>query len=357
MRCGNSDIVFSENDQLEFGNILNDNRTVVLLFDNNTYEYCSHIVYDNYPFLKNTLKYIVKPGEEHKTIDTCLDIWDTLINENILKNSLLICIGGGVISDIGGFIASIYKRGIEFIFIPTTLLAQVDASLGGKNGVDFKSGKNQLGLISFPSLINISPKFLDTLPNDQIISGYAEVVKYALIWDKDFWRMLLTIDHLEGLNWLPVIKRSIKIKSEIVDKDPYEKGIRKSLNFGHTIGHAIESIYLKKGQPILHGDAIAAGMECELYISSHYYNWNLDKIKKIINYLRQIFPNIKLEHQDMDELIHFMKNDKKNRGDGINFTLIEDVGKVIVDQIVPEEIIRQVIELYISLRSDDKLTS
>jgi 3-dehydroquinate synthase len=274
-----------------------------------------------------------------------------------MKNSLLICIGGGVISDLGGFIASIYKRGIDYIFIPTTLLAQVDASLGGKNGVDFKATKNQLGVINFPSVINISPIFLATLPKNQIISGYAEVVKYALIWDKDFWNMLLSIDDLDGLNWLPVIKRSIKIKSEIVDKDPYEKGIRKSLNFGHTIGHAIESIYLKKGKPILHGEAIAAGMECELYISSHYFNWEINSLKKVVSYLRQTFLDIKLDHHDMDELIYFMKNDKKNRGDGINFTLIEDIGVVIIDQLIPEEIIKQSIDLYISLRSNDKLKS
>ena len=356
MRCGNSEIIVSDSKLLDLSDYLDNKSTIVLLFDENTFEHCGKLFFSSFPELKDAFKYVIKPGEENKTIDTCLDIWNDLINNNILKNAMIICIGGGVVSDLGGFVASIYKRGLDYVFIPTTLLAQVDASIGGKNGVDFNSAKNQLGVISFPKLIYVNPIFLNTLSKKEIISGFAEIVKYALIWDKDFWNMLLTIESINEVNWYPIIKRSIRIKSEIVNKDPYEKSIRKSLNFGHTIGHAIESLFLKNGKPITHGEAIAVGMECELYISSHYFNWDIEKLKNIVNYLRKTFSDIKFDYSDIDELLFFMRNDKKNRGDGINFTMIEDIGEVIVDKVVPENIIRQSIELYLSIRSNDKLT-
>ena len=238
---------------------------IAILVDEHTKMNCLDI------FLKECLinpKLIIEihSGEEHKNLSTCEHIWQKLTTAQIDRNSLLINLGGGVIGDLGGFAASCYKRGIDFIQVPTTLLAMVDASVGGKLAIDLENFKNQIGLFKSPKGVYIFPKFLQTLNQRQIVSGYAEIVKHALIADKDYWQLLMETS-IEKINWEETIYHSITLKNNIVESDPFEENKRKILNFGHTLGHAIESYYLKKEKDILHGEAVALGMYLEAELS------------------------------------------------------------------------------------------
>ena len=228
---------------------------VAILVDENTKRDCLYKL----PKIENPLIIEIKSGEEYKNISTCNFIWEQLTINNFDRNSLLINLGGGVIGDMGGFCAVTYKRGLEFIHIPTTLLAMVDASVGGKLGIDFKGFKNQIGLFHNPKAVLISTEFLDTLDESELKSGFAEVIKHALILDNPLWLKLKNTTFTD-LDWEDIINHSVQIKNKIILEDPFEKGERKKLNFGHTFGHAIESYYLEKGTPISHGEAIFMGM-------------------------------------------------------------------------------------------------
>ena len=230
----------------------------------------------------------IPSGEEHKNLEKCQLIWNALSSHHFDRNSLLINLGGGVVGDMGGFAASTYKRGIDFIQIPTSLLAMVDASVGGKLGIDFAYLKNQIGVFNNPKAVLINPVFLNSLPNNQLLSGFAEVVKHALIEDKCYWKEITTTP-LEKMNWESIILQSIVIKNNIVTQDPLEKGERKKLNFGHTFGHAIESFYLKLGKPILHGEAISLGMILESNLSKI----NNEEKHEISSFILQNFFNTK----------------------------------------------------------------
>ena len=237
---------------------------LAVLVDENTKRCCLPV------FLKATnidaILIEIPSGEEHKNLENCQLIWNELSTHHFDRNSLLINLGGGVIGDMGGFAASTYKRGIDFIQIPTSLLAMADASIGGKLGIDFAYLKNQIGLFNNPKAVLINPFFLNSLPKNQLLSGFAEVVKHALITDKYFWKEIKKTP-LEKMNWKSIIYQSLMIKNDIVTQDPLEKGERKKLNFGHTFGHAIESFYLEQGKPILHGEAISLGMILESNLS------------------------------------------------------------------------------------------
>jgi len=235
---------------------------VAILVDENTKRNCL----PKLPQLENSIIIEVTSGEINKSISSCNYIWEQLSEHNFDRDSLLINLGGGVIGDMGGFAASTYKRGIDFIQVPTTLLAMVDASVGGKLGVDFNGLKNQIGLFNNPESVLIFPEFLETLPENQLKSGYAEVVKHALISDNNLWEKIISVPFNE-MNWGEIIETSINIKNKIVLSDPYEKGERKKLNFGHTFGHAVESYYLEKGTPILHGEAVLMGILLEVEMS------------------------------------------------------------------------------------------
>ena len=223
---------------------------VAILVDENTKRDCLFKL----PQIENALIIEIKSGEEYKNISTCNFIWEQLTINNFDRNALLINLGGGVIGDIGGFCAATYKRGLKFIHIPTTLLSMVDASVGGKVGIDFKGFKNQIGIFNNPNAVLIYPKFLETLDENELKSGFAEVVKHALILDDSLWLKLKNTPFTD-LDWEYIIYTSVQIKNKIVLADPFEKGERKKLNFGHTFGHAIESYYLEKGTPISHGEA------------------------------------------------------------------------------------------------------
>ena len=298
---------------------------VAILVDENTKRDCL----EKLSQLENSIIIEIKSGEEHKNINTCNFIWKQLTDHHFDRNSLLINLGGGVIGDMGGFAASTYKRGIDFIQVPTTLLAMVDASVGGKLGVDFNGLKNQVGLFSNPKSVIINPEFLQTLPENQLKSGFAEVVKNALISDKSLWGKLTTTS-FESLDWKAIIETSIQIKNTIVLADPLEEGDRKKLNFGHTFGHAIESYYLEKGTPILHGEAVYMGMILETEISNLS---NIDK-NEIKNY---ILSNFALPYTPKKSYLNkFLLNDKKNQNEKVNFSLLQSIGICTIDNLFAE---------------------
>ena len=295
---------------------------VAILVDENTKRDCLHKL----PKIENALIIEIKSGEEHKKISTCNFIWEQLTINNFDRNSLLINLGGGVIGDMGGFCAATYKRGLDFIHIPTTLLAMVDASVGGKLGIDFKGLKNQIGLFNNPKSVLISSEFLETLVENELKSGFAEVVKHALISDSSLWVKLKNLPFTD-LDWEDIIDTSVQIKNKIVLADPFEKGERKKLNFGHTFGHAIESYYLEKGTPISHGEAVFMGMILETEIS------DLSETKKneIKNY---ILSNFALPYTPKKSNLHkFLINDKKNQDGRINFTLLSEIGNCSFDNL------------------------
>ena len=295
---------------------------VAVLVDENTKRDCL----SKLPQIENALIIEIKSGEEYKNISTCSFIWEQLTINNFDRNSLLINLGGGVIGDMGGFCAATYKRGLEFIHIPTTLLAMVDASVGGKLGINFKGFKNQIGLFNNPKAVLISSEFLETLAESELNSGFAEVVKHALISDNSLWLKLKNTPFTD-LDWEDIIDTSLQIKNKIVLADPFEKGERKKLNFGHTFGHAIESYYLEKRTPISHGEAVFMGMILETKISDLS---ETDK-KEIKNY---VLSNFALPYTPKKSSLHkFLINDKKNQHGKINFTLLNGIGNCSLDNL------------------------
>ena len=306
---------------------------ILVLVDENTREYCLPRLF---PVIEkyNPEVIEIQSGELHKNIESCQFVWSHFLKLKISRKSLLINLGGGVISDMGGFIASVYKRGIPFIHIPTTLLASVDAAIGGKTGVDYSTYKNQLGVFAHPEAIFINPDFFSSLDIRQLKVGYAEMIKHGLIADADYWNELQKIPDFSEIDWLTFIEKSIQIKSEIVIKDPREEGLRKLLNFGHTFGHAFESFSLKHHEiPLLHGEAVVLGMMAEADLSVKMLGLKKSDAVKINKFLSEIYPIRKFIDDDIDELLDFMIQDKKNLNDGINFSLIKEIGVGVIDQI------------------------
>jgi 3-dehydroquinate synthase len=246
------------------------------------------------------------------------------------RKSLLINLGGGVIGDMGGFCASTYKRGIQFINIPTTLLSQVDASVGGKLGIDFQGFKNHIGLFCNPEKVLVDPLFLATLPEREVRSGFAEIIKHALIRDQNYLNVLMKHD-LQTQPWLDHIKHSVKIKSEVVAADPKESGLRKILNFGHTIGHAVETYFLEKTERLLHGEAIAIGMICEAFLSTKILKMPKAEMEKIQVYLIEVFGKVNIEKDDFEAILDNMTHDKKNENGLVKMSLLNSIGHSTYD--------------------------
>jgi len=299
---------------------------VAILVDENTKRECFSLL----PKISNSIIIEVPSGEENKNISICNTVWKKLSLNNFDRNSVLINLGGGVIGDMGGFCASTYKRGLDFIQIPTTLLAMVDASIGGKIGINFNGLKNQIGLFSNPKSVIINPIFLKTVPEKQLQSGFAEVIKHSLITDKKHWE-ILSNTAFKDLDWQNIIDISIQIKNTIVKSDPLEKNNRKKLNFGHTYGHAIESYYLEEKKPILHGEAVLMGIILESELSLLSQNEKID----IKNYIISNFslPDI----PSKNKLMKFLLNDKKNKKAKINFTLLNGIGRCTIDNLFAED--------------------
>ena len=290
-------------------------------------------------------------GEENKTIDICMGVWEALSEYGADRKSLLINLGGGVVTDLGGFVASTYMRGIEYINAPTSLLAMVDASVGGKTGVDLGHLKNQVGVISEGSMVLVDVSFLDTLPKNQMVSGFAEMLKHGLINDRKYWNTLTDLKKLDLTDLDKLIYDSIIIKNNVVSEDPTEKGLRKILNFGHTLGHAIESFYLENDDKttLLHGEAIAIGMILEAYISSKTNSLSVKDLNEISKGILKTFSKITFEKEDLKAIIKLLKHDKKNSHGVIKFVLLESIGKAKIDCEVDNAIILEAFEYYNTL--------
>lgn len=328
----------------------NNFSTIFILVDENTHAVCLPILLEQLE-VNNIIEIIeIEAGEIHKTIDTCLGVWNTLSDFNGDRKSLLINVGGGVITDLGGFVASTFKRGIAYVNIPTTLLAMVDASVGGKTGVDLGTLKNQIGVISTPEMVLVDTQYLKTLPSNQMRSGLAEMLKHGLIQDSQYWNKFKELSLLNLNDLDDLIYESILIKKQIVDKDPFEKNLRKSLNFGHTLGHAIESYYLSHSEKedLLHGEAIAIGMVLATYISYICIGFPLENAIEIKEVLHNYFGLVNIEPSDYQPIMDLMKYDKKNEHGNINFVLLKSIGSPKLDCLVENNTILEAFKFYAS---------
>lgn len=320
---------------------------VFVLMDINTEKFCFKKLFSVLHERYDVQKIVIEPGEHSKSIEICNLVWNQLLKLDAEKQDVLICLGGGVITDIGGFIASVYKRGIDFIHIPTSLMGMTDASIGGKNGVDFKEIKNVIGLISFPKATFIDPVFLKTLNDRELKNGWAEIFKHALIADSYLWDLLPEkFDNAIPIS--EILERSIKIKLEVISLDPFENGLRKILNFGHTIGHAIESSLLSESK-VLHGEAIVAGMIMSVMLSVRYDQLNSTTGENIIDKLLSFFGKLDLSNDHLVSVMNFISHDKKNADGNLNFILLKNIGQPVWDMSVDRNDVIDAYEAYIKL--------
>jgi 3-dehydroquinate synthase len=281
----------------------------------------------------------IEAGEHHKTIDTCVGVWNALSELGADRKSLVINLGGGVVTDLGGFVACTFKRGLKYINVPTSLLAMVDASVGGKTGVDLGHLKNQIGVINSGEMVLVDTSFLKTLPQEHLKSGLAEMLKHGLIYDRSYWNKMSDLSNFTLTDLDQLIYDSVLIKHDIVEQDPYENGIRKHLNFGHTLGHAIESYFLSHPdkEDLLHGEAIAIGMILEVYLSAELLGFPKEDLEQITNVILKIYKPVTIETTDFDLIIDFLKYDKKNEHGNINFVLLKTIGKPVIDCLVDND--------------------
>lgn len=306
---------------------------VFVLVDENTSVYCLSLALRRVPLLASANVLQIRSGEQAKTVESCNKLWRLLMKEGADTRSVLINLGGGVICDLGGFVASTFKRGIDFVNIPTTLLSQVDASVGGKVGVDSDGIKNQIGLFADPQAVFILPEFLNTLPRRQLLSGYAEMMKHAIIADSDYWSIILNKGFEPQGDWESLIRQSVSIKQKVVKFDPFERGLRKVLNFGHTIGHGVESWSLLHDEdPMLHGEAIAIGMICEAFISCKLCGLPEEEFIQIVEFINMHFALKPLDCKAAQEVLEIIRHDKKNEGGQFRMTLLPHIGKATINQ-------------------------
>jgi 3-dehydroquinate synthase len=321
-----SEIIFTESVANEIDAISSKfGKKLFLLADSNTITHCFPIIKRVLP--ENIPVFILEAGEENKHIESVVKVWDFLNSNGADRKSVLINLGGGVLCDLGGFAASTFKRGLDFIHIPTTLLSQVDASVGGKTGVNFKSFKNEVGSFSFPMKVIIDSCFIKTLPQEHILSGFGEMLKHAFIKDEKYYHALkdlnLDVNSLDYSKILNLVQHSVKIKEEVVFADPMEKGLRKILNFGHTIGHAFESYYLGTKKELIHGKAVAYGMIIETYLSYIKLGFPKDKMIEATDYINKVYHKLLFGPDDYEQLFSLMTHDKKKRRSSDKFYFIK----------------------------------
>lgn len=322
---------------------------IAVIADNHTFRFC-------YPDLKALLpKHTlirIKSGEEQKHIATCELIWDALTRANFDRHALVLNLGGGVIGDMGGFCAATYKRGIAFAQLPTTLLAQVDASVGGKLGIDFRGFKNHIGVFQQPDAVLIDPAFLSTLPERELRSGFAEIIKHCLIADAAMWEEIRRRD-LDEQDWSTLVAHSVAVKKRIVAQDPTEKGLRKILNFGHTLGHAVETYFLNQPRKrLLHGEAIAVGMIAEAFIAFQKKMFDQELLSATEEYIFSVYGNVKLSDEDIEPILALTLQDKKNRGSQVRMALLDGPGSCAYDIPVTAAEMRKGLEFYRGLNKN-----
>ncbi len=318
-----------------------------VLTDTTTKQLCWPVV-QNYAVMKDAIMITIQPTDEAKTLETLATVWTSLQKGGATRHSLMINLGGGMVTDLGGFAASTFKRGLAYINIPTTLLSQVDASVGGKTGINFGGLKNEIGVFNCASSVILSSTFLRTLDTENMLSGYAEMLKHGLLSSKENWAELLTFDITtpDYATLQNLVAKSVAIKEQIVKEDPTEKGIRKALNLGHTAGHAIESLALKEGRTILHGYAVAWGLLMELYLSARKCGFPAKEMHQMEAYIKEHYGKFLYDCKHYETLYNFMSHDKKNQGGNINFTLLGGIGDIRINQTASQDEIEEMLDYY-----------
>ena len=334
-------IIISQNlrESLEQAIIQQPHDKLFVLTDETTYKKCWPVI-SGFPSMQQSEHIVIGATDEHKSIETLISVWTELSQKGGTRHSLLVNLGGGMVTDLGGFAASTFKRGIPYINIPTTLLAMVDAAVGGKTGINFNGLKNEIGTFSIPEKVIIDPRFLNHLPVRERMSGFAEMIKHGLLSNREYLTRLLNLEHQEMTQeyMLELIRRSVTIKNEIVTRDPREQGLRKVLNFGHTIGHAIESLSITRGTPLLHGEAVALGLVAELYLSVKEKGFPEEIYREVRNFVKQHYPPYPLMDH-VDTLYELMLHDKKNERWGVNFTLLSGIGEFSLDNYCSKDLV------------------
>ncbi len=318
-----------------------------VLVDEHTQQLCLPLI-SNFKCLEGAHIICIEAGDIHKNLETLATVWNELGNHGATRHSLMINLGGGMVTDLGGFAASTFKRGIKYINIPTTLLAMVDASVGGKTGINFNGLKNEIGVFSPAEYVLIDTDFLKSLDTQNLLSGYAEMLKHGIISRTEHWAELLKfdMDHIDYKALQTLVAKSVQIKEEIVEQDPFERGIRKALNVGHTVGHAFESLALETNHPVLHGYAVAWGIVCELYFSFCKVGFPKDKLRQTIQFIKEHYGSLAIDCKQYDRLYEFMTHDKKNNGGIINFTLMSEIGDIRINQSATKEEIFEQLDFY-----------
>jgi 3-dehydroquinate synthase len=316
--------------------IENQQKRLFILCDENTLFYCLPILQKQIVLPIFELM-TVPAGEADKTIATASRLWEQLLAKNADKGSILLCLGGGMISDLGGFVAATFKRGIDCVFVPTSLMAQVDAAIGGKNAVNLGYAKNQIGLFYPPRAIFLFTQFLQTLPEKEIRSGYVEMLKHGLIADKDYWNELKNIKSISQITDIKYIKKSVEIKSAICQADEKEENVRKKLNFGHTVGHSLEAFFLSKNTPLPHGEAVAMGIVAESHLSWLAGLLDENSLMEITHFFQEKFAFPQVDKKDRKAVAQFLYADKKRRNQSLNFTFLKQIGDAVINQQAKEE--------------------
>jgi 3-dehydroquinate synthase len=317
-----------------------------LLADETTSQLCLPRV-EGFDCLKDAQRIVIGATDTHKTLESLSHVWRELSSQGATRHTLLINIGGGMVTDLGGFAASTFKRGIQYINIPTTLLAMVDASVGGKTGINLNGLKNEIGVFNNAACVILDTQFLQTLDRENILSGYAEMLKHGLISTEPMWAQLMgyDVEQPDYSQLQRMVAESVQVKQRIVTEDPTEQGIRKALNLGHTVGHAFESLALRH-QPVLHGYAVAWGIVCELYLSSIKTGFPTDKMHQTVSFIREHYGRMSITCDDYPTLLELMTHDKKNVGTTINFTLLGGIGDIRINQTATQEEIYEALDFY-----------
>lgn len=323
----------------------------IILVDENTHDHCLEYLITSFQELEEAEIMLLPCGEENKVMEVCFQVWEAWSEYEIGRSDLVINLGGGVVTDMGGFIASIFKRGLDFIHIPTSLLAMVDASIGGKTGIDLGMNKNLLGVFSNPVRVFIDPGFLGSLPLAELKNGFAEMLKHGLIRDKAHWDIVKFISPEEDIFGAKIIAESVEIKNKIVLADPLEKGERKKLNFGHTIGHAIEGFFLGEEQMIAHGHAVAIGMLGEAFISKERGLLSETDFNEIESVITRLYEMPEFLEDITDELFALMMNDKKNFDQKVQCTLLLGIGKCVINQAIFKDDLKAALNYFSSQKS------
>lgn len=318
-----------------------------ILTDEHTHHLCMPLMKE-ISFLKESVEITIGAGDVHKTLETLASVWQVLSDKGASRHSLLLNLGGGMVTDLGGFAAATFKRGFAYINIPTTLLAMVDASVGGKTGINFNGLKNEVGVFAPANSVLIETEFLRSLDSRNFFSGYAEMLKHGLISTAAHWSELLDFntDNIDYGYLKQLVGQSVQVKEDIVEQDPFEHGIRKALNLGHTVGHAFESLALAENHPVLHGYAVAWGIVCELYLSHIKVGFPKDKMRQTIQFIKGNYGTFTFDCKQYDQLYAFMLHDKKNTAGVINFTLLKEIGDISINQTADKETIFEMFDFY-----------